>query len=97
MIACLGETTGVPALQNILNQMQRCEEGTNILKDKPRINSTTIDLDALGKLPENTFGFHYKKFLDDNVRIFPFSSRFFLMKIFSGRYTGQPNGGALHG
>lgn len=67
MIACLGETTGSDALHNILTQMKNCDEGQRILKDKPRINSTDIDLESLGKMPEDTFGFHYKEFLDDNV------------------------------
>lgn len=67
MIACLGETTGVEALQKILNEMKTSEEGTKILLDRPRINSRTVDLDALKRLPEDSFGFTYRKFLDDNV------------------------------
>lgn len=67
MIACLGETTGSDALYGILNQMKNCDEGLRILNDKPRINSKDIDLESLGKMPEDTFGFHYKQFLDDNV------------------------------
>lgn len=69
MIACLGETTGTQALQNILNLMRNSPEGNRILSDRPRINSHAIDLDALGKLPIDTFGYAYKKFLDDNVSI----------------------------
>nr|XP_029722042.1 ubiquinone biosynthesis protein COQ4 homolog, mitochondrial-like [Aedes albopictus] len=64
MIACLGETTGVPALESIRHQMRNCEEGRQILADKPRINTRTVDMDALRKLPENTFGFHYVTFLE---------------------------------
>lgn len=69
MIACLGETTGINALQSTLNVMKNSPEGMQILADKPRINSDAIDLDALGQLPPDTFGYAYKKFLDDNVRI----------------------------
>lgn len=69
MIACLGETTGVDALTKILNQMRSTEEGTRILLDRPRINSRAIDLDALKRLPEDTYGFAYRKFLDDNVNM----------------------------
>lgn len=69
MIACLGETTGLDALQTVLQVMKSSPEGLQILSDKPRINSRTVDLDALGKLPVDTFGYAYKKFLDDNVRI----------------------------
>lgn len=69
MIACLGETTGLDTLQAILQAMKNSPEGIQILSDKPRINSKTIDLEALGKLPVDTFGYAYKKFLDDNVSI----------------------------
>lgn len=70
MIAALGETTGVPALENILRQMKSTEEGLEILNDKPRINSKTIDLELLDKLPKNTFGKAYSDFLKDNVIFF---------------------------
>ena len=70
MIACLGETTGDTALQNLLETMQQSSEGIQILSQKPRINSTAINLNKLGELPENSFGWHYKKFLDDNVMHF---------------------------
>lgn len=67
MIACLGETTGVHSLTNILAEMRKSEEGLRILIDKPRINTQTIDLDALKNLPDDSFGYLYRKFLDDNV------------------------------
>lgn len=72
MIACLGETTGTQTLQNILNVMKNSPEGNQILSDRPRINSNVIDLDALGKLPADTFGYAYRKFLDDNVSMIVF-------------------------
>lgn len=67
MIACLGETTGIETLQNILKVMKDSPEAIQILADRPRISSNVIDLDALGKLPSDTFGYAYKQFLDDNV------------------------------
>lgn len=67
MIACLGETTGIKSLQKTLNMMKLSEEGTHILLKKPRINTTTVDIDALGCMPVDTLGFYYKKFLDENV------------------------------
>ncbi|KAL5287494.1 COQ4 family protein [Megaselia abdita] len=66
MIACLGETTGDLSLSKNLELMRASEEGQQILNDKPRINTKTIDLDALRALPSNTFGHTYVKFLDDN-------------------------------
>lgn len=67
MIAALGETTGVRALQKQYELMLTTQEGSLILKEKPRINTTTINLNYLRKLPDNTFGYIYVKFLDDNV------------------------------
>lgn len=67
MIACLGETTGLPALRALHQTMATSEEGARILASKPRINSRTIDLDALDRLPENSFGYQYKQFLRTNV------------------------------
>ncbi|XP_001649247.2 ubiquinone biosynthesis protein COQ4 homolog, mitochondrial [Aedes aegypti] len=64
MIACLGETTGVPALENIRNQMRNSDEGRQILEDKPRINTRTVNMDALKKLPGNTFGYQYVSFME---------------------------------
>lgn len=74
MIACLGETTGEEALQKILHVMQSSEEGQEILKQKPRINTITVNLDELKSMPTDTFGHHYYKFLDDNVSLGFFSS-----------------------
>lgn len=73
MISALGETTGIPALQNLHEIMITSKEGHKILQDKPRINSKTVDLNALRNLPKNTFGYTYIMFLDENVRnsIFP--------------------------
>lgn len=79
MIACLGETTGEVALRNILTTMNSSDEGRRILTKKPRINSREIDLDALGRLPATTFGYHYKQFLVVNVSakcIFKIKSQF---------------------
>lgn len=78
MIACLGETTGTDALQKILQSMKDSPEGNQILLERPRINSEIIDLNALGKLPIDTFGYAYKKFLDDNV-----SSNFLIVNLFN--------------
>lgn len=67
MIACLGETTGEDALRRMLNIMESTDEGREILTEKPRINTSTVNLDELKNLPNDTFGHHYFKFLDDNV------------------------------
>ncbi|XP_044733934.1 ubiquinone biosynthesis protein COQ4 homolog, mitochondrial [Chrysoperla carnea] len=66
MIACLGETVGSPALQYMLWKMQQSNEGQEILKEQPRINSNTIDLDKLRDMPPNTLGKLYSDFLINN-------------------------------
>lgn len=67
MIACLGETTGEEALHKVLQVMNQSKEGQEILKEKPRINTKTVNLDELKSMPTDTFGYHYYKFLEDNV------------------------------
>jgi len=56
MIACLGETTGNKAGKHMLNKMQSSPEGSEILKQRPRINSNTVDLEKLKTYPEGTLG-----------------------------------------
>lgn len=68
MIAALGETTGVETLKKLLDGMYMSEEGQRILHDKPRINTSTVNFEELKKMPENTLGFQYHKFLTDNVK-----------------------------
>lgn len=67
MIACLGETTGEEALYKVLQVMNESIEGQEILREKPRINTKTVNFEELKNLPDDTFGFHYYKFLEDNV------------------------------
>ncbi|XP_068236776.1 ubiquinone biosynthesis protein COQ4 homolog, mitochondrial-like [Palaemon carinicauda] len=66
MVAVLGETTGYDALSKLFSKMIQDTEGQKILLDKPRINSSSLDLNELSKLPEGTLGHAYIKFLDDN-------------------------------
>uniref|UniRef100_A0A6A7G1F6 Ubiquinone biosynthesis protein COQ4 homolog, mitochondrial n=2 Tax=Hirondellea gigas TaxID=1518452 RepID=A0A6A7G1F6_9CRUS len=74
MVATLGETTGQRALIRIHKQMQADSEGQQILKDRPRINSSTVNLNLLRLMPEGTLGWCYTKFLDDN-KVTPDSRR----------------------
>ncbi|KYN34968.1 UDP-sugar transporter UST74c [Trachymyrmex septentrionalis] len=66
MIACLGETTGRNALVHCHQQMKNTNEGQRILAQKPRINTSTVDLSYLEDLPPGTVGRTYRDFLDDN-------------------------------
>lgn len=47
--------------------MEACEEGQRILRERPRINSKTVDLEKLKAYPEGTFGKMYSNFLIVNV------------------------------
>ncbi|KAH7640405.1 coenzyme Q4 [Dermatophagoides farinae] len=65
-VATFGETTGHYALRQMYTEMLKHPEGQRIIRDQPRIHSTTIDLEALGQLPPNTFGYNYYDFLRIN-------------------------------
>lgn len=66
MIACLGETTGTNALVHCHRQMKNTAEGQRILAQKPRVNTSTVDLSYLRDLPPGTVGRTYRDFLDNN-------------------------------
>ena len=64
MVAAFGETTAGPVLPHLLDNMLESEEGRRILKERPRINTSTVDMAALARLPENTFGHTYVTWLE---------------------------------
>ncbi|NP_001040440.1 ubiquinone biosynthesis protein COQ4 homolog, mitochondrial [Bombyx mandarina] len=66
MIACLGEVTGENAIKYMHSKMLQTEEGQDILKNKPRINSKTIAFETLSQMPENSLGRVYADFMKDN-------------------------------
>ncbi|KAD2393614.1 hypothetical protein E3N88_40591 [Mikania micrantha] len=61
LIAALGETTGKPAFERVLERMRRNSEGKEILLDRPRVISSSVG--HAWDLPENTFGAAYAKFM----------------------------------
>uniref|UniRef100_A0A0K8RET9 Ubiquinone biosynthesis protein COQ4 homolog, mitochondrial n=1 Tax=Ixodes ricinus TaxID=34613 RepID=A0A0K8RET9_IXORI len=66
MVAVFGETTGTLAFRELHKIMSNDPEGRQILRDRPRIHTSTLDLDYLRQLPEETFGHAYYRFLADN-------------------------------
>ncbi|KAF5359459.1 hypothetical protein D9756_003567 [Leucocoprinus leucothites] len=64
MIAALGETTAGPSLPRLREIMLSDTEGRKILKDRPRVNSETIDMNQLAQYPEGTFGRAYVTWLE---------------------------------
>lgn len=70
MVAVSGETTGKTALNYMHLRMKASREGRQILKDRPSINSKTVDFDYLRSLPRNTLGNTYASF-NDKYKITP--------------------------
>ncbi|TRY61079.1 hypothetical protein TCAL_05707 [Tigriopus californicus] len=66
MVAVNGEVTGGLALNRMYNKMDAHPEGQQILRLKPRINTTTVDFDALRDLPPDSLGFTYATYSDDH-------------------------------
>ncbi|KAI9331660.1 ubiquinone biosynthesis protein Coq4 [Zopfochytrium polystomum] len=64
MVAALGETTGRLFLGRMRDRMLRDRVGRQILRNRPIINSTVLDLDRLRSLPDETFGKTYVSWLD---------------------------------
>ncbi|KIY51762.1 putative COQ4 protein, responsible for restoring ubiquinone biosynthesis [Fistulina hepatica ATCC 64428] len=64
MVAVCGETTAGPILPRLRDHMLASPEGRQILKDRPRINTHTVDMAQLAKLPEGTFGRMYVDWLE---------------------------------
>ncbi|KAL9225875.1 hypothetical protein vseg_001751 [Gypsophila vaccaria] len=61
LIAALGETTGKPAFERVLERMKRSPEGRSVLLERPRVISANVS--HAWDLPENTFGAAYAKFM----------------------------------
>ncbi|XVE91628.1 hypothetical protein REPUB_Repub01dG0026600 [Reevesia pubescens] len=62
LIAALGETTGKPAFERVLERMKRNPEGGRaVLLDRPRVISENVG--HAWDLPENTFGAAYARFM----------------------------------
>ncbi|KAG8814255.1 Ubiquinone biosynthesis protein [Serendipita sp. 399] len=64
MIAALGETTAGGSLHHLRERMLESPEGRRILRERPRINTDTVDMSKLAALPEGTFGRTYVSWLE---------------------------------
>lgn len=64
MVAAFGELTAGPVLPGLRDKMLASEEGGAILKERPRINTGTVNMDELSKLPQGTFGRAYIAWLE---------------------------------
>jgi ubiquinone biosynthesis protein COQ4 len=65
MIAALGEATASPFfIDKLRDTMLSDPTGRRILREKPRITSTTLDIEKLGSMPDNTLGREYARWLE---------------------------------
>ena len=88
MVAAFGELTAGPVLPNLRDKMLANEEGRSILKERPRINTKTVNMEALSKLPAGTFGHAYVAWLErcgvtPDTRAPVRSSRLYLIHTFT--------------
>lgn len=64
-IVALGESTAItPVLRRLQKQMLSDPVGRQILRERPRITSTSLNLEHLRSLPENSVGRTYVEWLD---------------------------------
>lgn len=64
-IVALGESTAfTPVLRRLQRQMLSDPVGRQILREQPRMTSTSLDLDHLRQLPDNSIGRTYVEWLD---------------------------------
>ncbi|ODV80363.1 ubiquinone biosynthesis protein COQ4, mitochondrial [Suhomyces tanzawaensis NRRL Y-17324] len=64
-IVGLGESTAIsPVLRSLQTQMLSDPVGRQLLRERPRITSTSLNLEYLRLLPENSIGNTYIKWLD---------------------------------
>ncbi|KAH9772356.1 hypothetical protein WN944_020011 [Citrus x changshan-huyou] len=61
LIAALGETTGRPAFESVLQRMKRSPEGRAVLLERPRVIYEKVG--HAWDLPPNTFGAAYASFM----------------------------------
>ncbi|THG93949.1 hypothetical protein EW026_g7414 [Hermanssonia centrifuga] len=64
MVAAVGDLTSGPVLPTLRDRMLASPEGRRILKERPRINTKTVDMQKLALLPEGTVGHAYVKWLE---------------------------------
>lgn len=62
----LGVSANARAFPNLLARFIVAEGGIDLLKEKPSIDSRTVDFGALRALPADTLGGAYARYLDEN-------------------------------
>ncbi|KRX09787.1 hypothetical protein PPERSA_02659 [Pseudocohnilembus persalinus] len=62
----LGSLTSDHSVEYLREQMRKDDEGQLILKEQPRVNNSTVDLEYLLSLEKNTFGYAYGHFMNSH-------------------------------
>ncbi len=62
----LNVSVNLGAARRRVREIGETEEGKRLFSDRSRIDSTSVDLDALRRLPDGTLGREYMRFLTDN-------------------------------
>ena len=62
----LGLVANAQTFPQFLTRIVSSEEGERLLRDRPALDSTSVDWDALRKLPADTLGGAYARYLDEN-------------------------------
>lgn len=66
LLTVLTQTSSMPVIARLLEQMRSTHEGRRLLVVRPSLNSATVDLDELKSLPDGTFGREWVRWLADN-------------------------------
>jgi ubiquinone biosynthesis protein COQ4 len=62
----LGEALNASRIPEVLDRIAADPAGKRLLDERPRIDTTHVDFDALRALPDGTLGREYTRFLDAN-------------------------------
>lgn len=65
-VLLLAQTVNVAAVARAVERIEADTTARSLLEERPRIDRTHVDFDALRALPEGTLGREYVRFLDDN-------------------------------
>ncbi|PKI85453.1 Coq4p [Malassezia vespertilionis] len=66
LLTVLTQVSSFSAIDRLIGQMQSTHEGRCLMITRPSINSSTIDLDALWRLDDGTFGKEWVRWLHAN-------------------------------
>ena len=65
-VLALNVSVNLGTAQRGVRELAQTEEGRALFEKRPRIDSASVDLEALARLPDGTLGREYIRFLNDN-------------------------------